>query len=272
MADGAAVRHAQQEVGKAEASVAAGLHRVRTLREGAAERVVAVGLGVLAFVEVQHAPVHAGLQIVRAARMRDARPRGPRIPRLVLHKRVAYVGDPADIGDGAFNELIDGESIQVRREAQVREVEALGKPELRRQRAAEGELGVGDPGGREDVSGVQHNLVIRVGGAAAAADRRGQRPGNQAHVLLRRVASEQARGLAEVLIDADIVFVGVDGRAGAQYVVVVPGDRVARLVRRGIVAGDLARHRIELSGRDHVAGKRRALARAVGKRRERAGS
>ena len=270
MANDAAGRHAQKEVGEAEASVAAGLHRVRTLREGAAERIVAVGLRVLAFVEIQDAPVHAGLQIVRAVRMRDARPRGPCIPRLVLEKRVGYVGDPTDIGDGAFDELIDGERVQVRREAQLGEAEALGKPELRCKGTAEGELRVGDPGGREDVGGVQHNLVIRIGGAAAAADRLGQRPGDQAHVLLRRVASEQARGLSEVLIHADIVFVGVDGRAGAQYVVVVAGNRVAVLVRCGIVAGDLARHGIELPGRDQVAGKRRALARAVGKRRERA--
>ena len=127
LANGPAVRHPQQEIGESEAAVAAGLHRVRPLREGAAEGIVAVRLRVLAFVEVEDAPVHAGLQIVRAARMGDAGPRGPRIPRLVLDKRVADVGDAADIRDGALDELIDGESIQVRREAEVREVEALGQ-------------------------------------------------------------------------------------------------------------------------------------------------
>src|SRR5207244_5059800 len=129
----------EDEIGKTEAPVTGGLYGVRTLRKGAAEGIVAVRLRVLAFVKVQDAPVHTGLQIVRAVRMRDAGPRGPRIPRLILHKRVAGIGDPADVGDGAFDELIHGESVQIGREAQLRKVEALGTPELRRQGAAKRE-------------------------------------------------------------------------------------------------------------------------------------
>ena len=70
---------------------------------------------------------------------------------------------------------------------------------------------VGDQMRREDARGVEHRLMVRIGGAAAASDRQRKGAGHQANILLRGIPSEQSRVLPEILVNADVVLVGIDG-------------------------------------------------------------
>ena len=145
-----------------------------------------------------------------AAREGNAAAGGERIARLILLERIAAVGDGPDIRNTALRKLIRCQGIEARGEAKLRYVEAAGESKLRRKGAAERKLRVGHQRGCYYLGQVHHCLMIGVGGAAASADWQRQRAWNQPHVLLLRIAPEQAGVLAEVLVNPDVRLVCVD--------------------------------------------------------------